>query len=154
MDNASDGQTEEAQNLAHFIRLSLCEVIVDRNDMNAVAAQTVHIRSNACDKCLTFTGSHFSDSALMQNDRTDDLNGERLFAEHAVCCLTDSCQCFDHNIIEGFAVGETLAEFLCLCLQSSIGETLILLIQIQNLLFDRFNFSKLFFTVRAEDFVK
>ena len=119
--------------------------------MDAVAAQTVQVGCDACDQCFTFTGLHFSDTALMEHDRADNLHRERLFAEDAVRSLTNSRQCFNHNIIERFAVRKTLAELNCLGFQFCIRESLIFLIQLKYFFLDRFDLRKLFFAVRAED---
>ena len=151
MDDASDSQAEETENLAHFIGLCLCQVVVNRNDMDAVTGETVQIGCNAGNQRFTFTGTHFRDSALMQNDCTDNLDRERLFAENTVRSLADSCKGFHHNIIKRLAVRKALTEFNSLCLQSSIGKTFVFLIEIKHLFLDRFDFCKFFFAVGSED---
>ena len=58
----------------HPLTVSFSQVVIDRNDVNAFAAQCVKVTSKSGDKRLTFTGLHLCDSALMQRDTTDELD--------------------------------------------------------------------------------
>ena len=67
----------------------------------------------------------------MKNDSTDDLYGIGLFLEDTPCCFSYSCKSLGKDIVESLAVLQSLLEFGSFCLQFSVGEFLILLIQFE-----------------------
>ena len=152
--DAANGQPHKTMHLAHFLGLGLCQIVIDCNDMNALAGQRIQIRCNACHQGLTFTGLHLGDSALMQYGGTDQLYRERTLAKHTVSRLPDCCKCLRKNIIQGLAVAQPLPELYSLFLQRCIGHGLIFILQIQHLVLDRFDPSQLLLAVGAENAFK
>ncbi len=69
-------QAEEGVELAHPLRVALGQVVVDRDHVNAAAGKRIQIHRQGGDQRFTFTGLHFGDLALMQNDAADELHVE------------------------------------------------------------------------------
>ena len=93
--------SEEAEHLAHFLRLELSEVIVDGNDMNALSVERICICSQAGNECFTFTCLHFGDTSLMQDDSAYYLDRERLFTQNSPCSLTADGKSIGQHIVKG-----------------------------------------------------
>ena len=73
LDN-TDRQAEELVDLAHPLSVACCEIIVDRNDVNAASGEAVKIRGKRGYKRFTFTRTHLGDTALVQGDAADHLH--------------------------------------------------------------------------------
>ncbi len=72
-----DRQAEEFINRAHPVGVALGEVLVDRDDMHASAADRIEIGRQRCDQGLALTGAHLGDVAIVQHHAADQLNIER-----------------------------------------------------------------------------
>ena len=108
MNDKTYGQTEVFIQLAHPLGVTAGKIVVDGYDVNAVARKRVEVRGQGSHKGFTFTCFHFGDSALVEHDAADDLNGEVLHAQHTPACLAADGKRVGQNIVGGFAVGETL----------------------------------------------
>ena len=80
--------------LSHPLRITLSQVIIDRNDTNALSCQCIQIGRQRGNQCLTFTGTHLGDTSLMQHDTTDQLHTEMLHIQDTLTCFTYGCKCF------------------------------------------------------------
>jgi len=69
-------QAEETVDLAHPVRVALREVIVDGDDMYALAGQRIQVRGQRCHQGLAFARTHFGDLALMQRNGSHELHIE------------------------------------------------------------------------------
>ncbi len=139
VEDTADGKTEPAENFTHFLCLSFSKVIVNGYNVNAFSGECIEIRSDAGNESFTFTSSHFSDTSLMKNDSTDYLNRVRLLFENTPCTFSDGSERLREDIIESFAGFQSVFEFLCLSLEFSIREFLILLIKSENFILNRLN---------------
>ena len=83
MDDQTDGQPHESIELAHPFGLEAGEVIVDGNDMDALAGKRVEDGGQRCGQGFALAGAHLGDSALMQHDAADHLHVERPLTQHA-----------------------------------------------------------------------
>ncbi len=80
---------------AHPLGITFCKVIVNSNNMHPPARQCVQEHRKRCHKCLTFTGCHLSDLALVQNNTTDKLH---IVVHHIPCyCITTCRPCIMIN---------------------------------------------------------
>ena len=104
MNDKTYAQAEETIKLAHPLGVTLCKIIVDCYDMNALAGKCVKISRKGSNKCFTFTGFHLGDSALMKNYTTDKLNIKVTHTEHTVGSLTANSKSFGKNVIKSFAL--------------------------------------------------
>ena len=98
--------------LAHPLRVALGEVVVDGDDVHALARKGVEIGGKGGDQRLAFTRAHFRDSALVQTDTADYLHVEVLHAQHAPGRLAQRRKSIGQNIVQRFARRQTpLEEF-------------------------------------------
>ena len=58
VNDAADAETEEAVDLPHPLRIAAGEVVVDGDDMHALAGKRVEIGRQGGDQRLAFTGLH------------------------------------------------------------------------------------------------
>ena len=63
--NRSDSHSEEVVNLTHPSRVTACQVIVHRHNVRAFTGQCVEVNRQSCSQSFTFTGTHFSDLAVV-----------------------------------------------------------------------------------------
>ena len=61
-------------NLSHPLRVTFRQIVIDGNDMYALAFQSIQIRRQQAGLCLTFTGPHLGNTPLMQHDTADQLH--------------------------------------------------------------------------------
>ena len=93
---------------SHPLSISLCEVVVDGDDMNALSLQRIQIGRTGGYEGLTFTGSHLSDTALVKNDTTDQLYREVLHLIDTPCGLTYCRIGLRKNLIQTLSLRQTL----------------------------------------------
>ena len=114
MDDKSDCHSEITVDLTHPFGVTLCEIIVYRDYMNAFACQRVEVHRHRSYEGLTFTCLHLCDSSLMQDDTADDLNFVRLHAENSLRSLSYSSKCFRKDIVKCLTCRKSVLEFLSL----------------------------------------
>ena len=68
--------------LPHPLRVTLRQIVVDRDNMHALSFQRVQISRQKTGLGLTFTGSHLRDSSLMQDNAADQLYSVVLRVKH------------------------------------------------------------------------
>ena len=71
--NASRAQAQGVIDLAHPDRVTPGQIIVHRYQMTALALQGVQVNRKGGGKGFSFTGFHFGDHSLMQNDPSHQL---------------------------------------------------------------------------------
>ena len=98
--------------------------------MHALAVECVQVCRQGCHKGLSFTGLHFGDVAPVQCRAAHELHVEVTQAQCALRCLTHSGEGFRHQLVEGFAIVETLLELGGLALE-------FLVVKRRNLIFQR-----------------
>ena len=109
----SDRKSEEFMYLAHPLGITLGKIIINRNNMYALAFQCIKIcRKKTC-LCLTFTGSHLCDSSLMENNTTHKLHSVMFCMKHSSRCLPYKCICFYKKVIKCLACCKPVFKFLC-----------------------------------------
>ena len=81
--HCSDGDSQQIIHRSHPISVALCQIIVDSNDMNAFTAQRIEVRRRYARQRLSFTGLHFGDLSVVQDDSAHQLNVVMAFAEFA-----------------------------------------------------------------------
>ena len=110
VDDQSDGEAEEAVDLAHPLAVALGEVIVDRDDVHALARERVEVRREHGDKRLALAGLHFGDAPLMEHDAADELHAVGVEPDDAPRRLTDGRERLGQDVVERFAVLKALLE--------------------------------------------
>ena len=122
VDDQAHGKTEEAVYLAHPLAVTAGQIVVDRDDVDALARQRVQIGRQNGDQRLAFTGLHLGDSALMQDDAADDLHREGLHPQDAPGRLPCRRKGIGENIVQCFTVCKALLQFVGLAAQLFIGQ--------------------------------
>ena len=111
VDDHADGHAEEVVDLAHPFGVAAGEVVVDGDDVDALAGQRVEIDRKRRDQRLAFAGLHLGDVALMQHHAADQLDVEMALAERALGGLAHGGESGNQDVVQRLAVGELLAEF-------------------------------------------
>ncbi len=122
VDDDAGGQAEEAVDLAHPFGVALGEIIVDGDDMDALAGERVEIDRKGGDQRLAFAGLHLGDVALVQHHAADQLHVEMALAEGALGRFANGREGWHQQIVEGLAVRELFAELGRPRLQSLVGQ--------------------------------
>ena len=101
----------------HPFCISISQVIIDCNNMNPLALKCIQVCRECRHKCLTFTGFHLCNTALMQDHTTDQLYSVMTHAKNTGCRFSDNRVSFHQKIIQCLALGQTFLELVCLCPQ-------------------------------------
>ena len=148
----SRGKSEKLVHATHFLAVAARQIVVDGDDVHALARQRVEVRRHGGNQRLTFTGFHLGDSALMQNDAAEQLHIKGALAEHAPVCLANDGKCVGQDVVERFSAGESLFECCGLCAQLLVGHSGVFRRKCLNLICDYFQFLDLMVAVGAENF--
>ena len=81
--HAANVEAEEPMNPAHRLSVTLSEIVVDGDDVHALAGQGVQVLRQRCDQSLSFTGSHLGDHVLVQDGAADELHVEVPHSQNA-----------------------------------------------------------------------
>ena len=115
MDDDANAHPQETEQLAHLFALELCQVVVDRDDVNTLAAQRVQISWKAGCQRFAFTGLHLGDSALMKHDAANELHIERTHAQGTLGRLANGGKSLRQQLIQRLsAFLMAAAQFFCL----------------------------------------
>ncbi len=105
-------QSEEAIDLSHLLTVAAREVIVDRDNMDALSLDGVEIRRKRRDEGFTLTCLHLGDTTLMQDNAAHELHAERALAEDAVSRLSRDRESLREDIVKRLYTGESRLEFI------------------------------------------
>src|SRR5437667_1579505 len=118
----ADTQSKKLVESSHPLRVPACQVIVNRNDMHALAFERIQIGGERRNQRLTFTGLHLCDTPLMQSHATDELHIEVPHIESPLSGFADDRERFGQQVFERLSVLEALFEFRCLGLELLVGK--------------------------------
>ena len=116
------GEAEEGVNLAHPGGVALGEVVVDGDDVDALAGQRVEIDRERRHQRLAFAGLHLGDIALVQHHAADQLHVEMPLLEGALGRLAHGGEGGNQDVVQRLAVCELLAEFGGAGLERLVGQ--------------------------------
>ena len=100
VDDDADGEAEELVDLAHPLGVALGEVVVDGDDVDAVAGERVEIAGEGGDEGLALAGAHFGDLALVEDHAADQLDVEVAHVDDALAGLADDGEGFGEEFVE------------------------------------------------------
>ena len=120
----TDGHAQVLVDAAHPLGVALCQVIVDGNDMHALAGDSVEIAGQRGDEGLTFAGLHLGDVALVQCHGANELHVKVAHTHGALGSLTHGGKGLGEHVVERLAVGVTLAELIGLAAELLLGHLL------------------------------
>ena len=106
----ANAQAQELVDRTHPARVALGEILVDRDDMHALAGQRIQIGRQRRDQGLALTGSHLGDLALVQRHTAHHLHVEVPQAEGPPGGLADQCKGLGQQRLQARTVGKLLAQ--------------------------------------------
>ena len=106
----ADRHPEEAVDAAHPLRVAAGQVVVDRDDVDALALERVEIGRQRRDERLAFAGLHLGDLAAVEDDAADELDVEVPHVQHAAAGLAHDGERFRDQVVERRSAGEPLPE--------------------------------------------
>ena len=120
----ADRHPEEAVDSAHPLRVATGQVVVDRDDVDALAFERVEIRGQRRDEGLALAGLHLGDLAAVQHHAANELDVVVPHVEHAPPGLAHDGEGFGQQVVQRRAAAEALLEFRGLAAKLGIGERL------------------------------
>ena len=120
----ADRHPEEAVDAPHPLGVAAGQVVVDGDDVDALAFEGVQVRRQRRHERLAFAGLHFRDLAAMENDAADELDVEMPHVQNAAASLADDSEGLGQEVVDRLALGQALAELDGLATELFIREAL------------------------------
>ena len=120
----TDGHAQVLVDAAHPLGVALCQVIVDGNDMHALAGDSVEVAGQGGDERLALAGLHLGNMTLMKRHGADELYVKVAHARDALGSLAHGGKGLGKHVVERLAVGVTLAELIGLGAEFLLGHLL------------------------------
>ena len=108
VDNETDAQSHIAVNLAHPLTVAPGKIVVNGDDMHALARERIEVGGEGGNKSFALTGFHLRNASLMQDDAAEYLHGKVLHAKNTPRGLAAGGKRLGKNIIESFTVRKAL----------------------------------------------
>ena len=124
VDDRAGGEAEEAVDLRHPGGVAGGQVVVDGDDVDALAGQRVEVDGQRRDERLALAGLHLGDPALVQHHAADQLHVEMALAERAPRRLAHGGEGGHEEVVERAPLRELLAELAGAVAQRLVGERL------------------------------
>ena len=103
-------EAEEAVDAPHPVGVALREVVVDRDDVHALAGERVQVARQRRHQRLAFAGAHLGDLAVVQRHAADQLHVEVAHAERALARLAHDGERLGQHLVERRALGDARLE--------------------------------------------
>ena len=140
--------------LAHPLAVAAGQVVVDGDDVHALAGQRVEIGGQHGHEGLALAGLHLGDAALMQHHAADQLHAEGLHAQHAPRGLAHGGVGLGQDVVERLAVCEPILELLRLGAKLRVRQSLHRRLQLFDSICDRIDLFQLPVGIAAEELVQ
>jgi hypothetical protein len=108
----ADLEAEEPVHPAHPLGVALGQVVVHRDDVDALAAEGVEVGRQRADQRLAFTGAHLGDVAEVQRGAAHELDVVVPLAQRALGGLAHRGERLRQQVVERLPVGQTLLELV------------------------------------------
>ena len=96
--NQANTEPHELMNASHPFSVESRQVIVDRDDMHAIAGQAIEIRRQSRHKGLSFTRLHFCNPSEVKRGPAHQLHIEMALSDNATRCLANNCKRFNKKV--------------------------------------------------------
>lgn len=120
--DAADRQAQELVDPAHHLGVALGQVVVHRDQVDALAGERVEVGGEGADEGLALTGLHLGDVAEVQRGATHHLDVVVALAEDALGGLTNGRERLRKQVVEALAVGVPLLVLVRERPQLGVGE--------------------------------
>jgi hypothetical protein len=117
----ADGQPETVVDRAHPLGVAAGEVVVDGDEMHALAGQRVEDHREGRGQRLALAGLHLGDVAAVQDHATDELHVEVAHAHGAPADLAHDGEGLRKQVAEGLALARPFAQRLEALAQLVVG---------------------------------
>ena len=117
---------------SHPLHIAAGQVVVHRDDVNALALDRIEVRRQRSDERLTFARHHFRDVAFVQDHAAEHLHIVMPQAQETTSTLATNRERFDENILQRFASFQPAAKVDSLVAQLFVGHRLILRLKRTN----------------------
>jgi len=115
-------ESEIAVELAHPLAIAACEVVVDRDHVDALARERIEVDRRGCNEGFALACAHLRDAPLVEADAADQLHVEVPHAEHAARGLAHDGERLGEDFLHRLPLFELLAEFSRVARQLVIRE--------------------------------
>jgi len=115
-------QAEPAVQPSHAGSVTLRQIVVDGNDVHALAGQAIQVRRQSRHQGFALAGTHFCNLALVYHHAADQLDIEMAHLEHPLAGFAAHRKRFRQQVVNFFAIGNALPEGRGLGLQLRIRE--------------------------------
>ncbi len=105
-----DGHAEEAVDAPHPLRVAARQVVVDGDDVDALAFEGVEIGGQRCDEGLAFARLHLGNLAAVEHGAADELHVEVPHVQRPLARLADHGKRVGQQVVERLAVRQPLAQ--------------------------------------------
>ena len=96
----------------HPLRVTLSQIVINRNDMNALACQRIEVCGQHTGQGLTFTSTHLGNVTEVQCRTAHNLDAEVLLPQHAPGCLACRGESIQQQIVYIGTVSQLLLKLL------------------------------------------
>jgi hypothetical protein len=117
-------QAQEVVELGHPLGVAACQVVVDRDQVHALAAQGIEVDGQGGRERFAFARAHFGDLAVVQRDAAQHLHVKVAHLEDALGAFTHHGEGFGQQVVQRFALGQAGAEFVGLATQLLVAQGL------------------------------
>ena len=129
----ADAHPEVSIDAPHPLGVAAGQIVVHGDDVHALAGESVEVGGQRRDERFALAGFHLGNLADVEDHAADQLHVEVPHVQHALAGFADDSECFDEQVIERFAVGDALPEFLRLVAELLLAEHLHLRLERANL---------------------
>ena len=110
VDDDPHGHAEELVDAPHPLRVAAGQVVVDRDDVDALAGQRVQVDRQRGDQRLPLAGLHLGDAAAVEHHAADELHVEVPHPEHALARLAADGERLGEEIVQRLPFVEPAAK--------------------------------------------
>ncbi len=122
VDDHAIRQAQEVVDLTHPVGVAAGQIVVDGDDVDALALERVEVGGQGGDQGLALAGAHFRDAAGVQDHAADHLDVEVAHAQHALAGLADHGEGLGQQAVQRLALGQASLELFGLGLQGLVGQ--------------------------------
>ena len=120
----ADREAEEAVDGAHPLRVALGQVVVDRDDVDALAGEGVEVGRQGGDERFSLARLHLGDLALVEDGAADELDVEVAHPRRPPGGLADDGESLGEDVVQAGALGQLVLEFGGLSPELVVGQGL------------------------------
>ena len=147
----ADRHAEEAVDPAHPLGVAAGEVVVHRDDMDALAFERIQVSRQRGNERLALAGLHLGDHALVQHAAADQLHVEVPHVQHAAARFADHGERRHEQVVERFAGREALAKLVGFRAKLIVAQRLSRRLECVDFADERVEALELAFILRADD---